>query len=103
MKYLKEYIDWEDWDEEDKQPIGNELFTQFLIDNDIYDKWLEYTLSFKGLKSVDDINYLIKEFKLKNSDIFTLGFAWRHTSEGYGYWRKLNKKWLKLCKIARYR
>jgi DNA-binding transcriptional MocR family regulator len=91
MKYIKEYknIDWDFDEEESDVPDkfkGHEDFYDFLVDNGVLDKWINNL----RIKNVHDfLNNNINRY------YFDLAFFWKDTEEGFIFWHKINRKWLK--------
>jgi hypothetical protein len=94
MKYIKEYkdIEWE-FDEEESDVIdefkGHKDFYDFLVDNDILDKWINNLRKQTNKKIHEFLNYHIDKY------YFGLAFFWINTEEGHDFWNKINRKWLK--------
>jgi len=109
MKYIHTYkesiiFDEDDWDWEEEDPtevVGNEKFTQFLQDKNIYD---EYVKSVKRcnhdrkiLNSIEDINNYIHQ-KL-NFDEYTYGAIDKTIDYSCAYdtfgikWSPYNRQW----------
>jgi len=102
MKYIKlfEKIDWEDWEYEEKDPdnktIGNEHFTQFLIDNDAYDEFVMDIYKRHSTETIEEINKLIKtryQDKGRNmSEIIDDLLDWENTGR-WKFWETLHYRW----------
>lgn len=131
MKYIKEYknylnedidirfnesidkfIDWEFDDEEiSHEIIGNQYFTDFLIDNDVYDLYIDSIkkCNHDGVKlnTIEDINNYIK-LKSKNRDGTLVGIIdktiyYDSAKARFGVnWGSYNISWNKLCYNKKY-
>jgi len=113
MRYLKLYenFDWsdEDFDYEDESPveiIGNQYFTDFLVERDLYDKFVESVKKCNHekvlLSSIKDINYLIRNRNGLYQVIDNLihwGCAFNLTKVD---WEPINRDWNSLCYNKRY-
>jgi hypothetical protein len=87
MKYIKEYkdIEWEFDEEETNVPVefkGHEDFYDFLVNNDILDKWINNFYQYK--KEIYDF--------LNNISMYA--FNWSDTKEGHDFWEKIYNKWI---------
>ena len=97
MKYIKEYkeIDFDDWDEEEDtisdEFRGHKKFYNFLVDNDILDKWLyNFEHDYRNQEGVRTI----RKFLLNNSENYLNNcFNWEGTEERHAYWERFNTKW----------
>jgi hypothetical protein len=83
-------INWNDWNIEEKDDIvifNDEIFSNFLKDNNAYDKFIynleHYSFSKIKFDKLDNIK------KLDYLDVF----YWKNTKEGVGYWDNLNDEW----------
>jgi len=107
MKYLKLYenFDWsdEDFDIEDESAleiIGNQYFTDFLIDRDLYDKFVESAIicHHKRYKihSIKEINDIIQSHGLLHiiNRIINWEYAYDLTTVK---WEPINREWNELC------
>jgi hypothetical protein len=103
MKYIKEYkdIEWEFDEEETNVPDefeGHEDFYNFLVNNDILDKWInnfEKAVTWRNKEEIHDFLNIIDK-----SYYFDLAFFWKDTEEGHDFWNKINKKWCKLKMVC---
>jgi len=91
MKYLLEYnnIDFEDWDDEEYEytdPLEDDKFVKFLIDNNIYDRFIYNIKNDKGYLSQNDEH-------LNRSQYISYTFGWGDSKEGYKFWLGINHKW----------
>jgi hypothetical protein len=102
MKYIKEYknIDW-DFDKEEERNIpvefkGHEDFYDFLVDNDILDKWINnFEKDVSWRKDVIWRNKKeIHDFLNNNINYIDHAFNWSDTEEGYDFWIKIYNKWI---------
>ena len=97
MRYLKEYkdIDWDDWDEEEVEPISNmfkgyEKFYNFLDTHDIVEKF-KNELYIQNKITID--KYLKRYVKSFNYEIINYAFTWDNTSDGKSYWSDIDNEW----------
>lgn len=116
MKFIKYFEDkdvWEEyWEEDDdKNIIFNKEFTDFLIDNNAYDKFI-YTITQQQLKvkgksnmallNVEEVNKIVKKIIGNRSSAFIIYFTIIKPSRNKSvitiYWNNLHKKWYKLWK-----
>jgi hypothetical protein len=90
MNEYKDLIFEEDWIEEEKKNIiYNKRFTNFLIENNIYDKYIYNVKHHIIIEYSDNTlgNHLIID-----------AFNWQKTPEGELFWYNIHKKWLNKIK-----
>jgi hypothetical protein len=99
MKYIKKFesIDWNYIDEEkpDIMPEfkDNEDFYNFLVENDVLDKFIDHYNKYK-FKKISLKKYLKNKKKLNLIyNLIDYSFNWTITPEGHKFWSKLNDKW----------
>jgi len=100
MKYIREYIDWDNEDfeiEEDDPTIPNEFsrcekFYVFLKKNKIVDIFKNEFHKFNN-KTIDE--YLNRDFNDDTEYIHLINysFTWDETQQGDAYWREIDGEW----------
>jgi hypothetical protein len=96
MRYIKKFesMEWNFIDEEKPYIVpefeGNEDFYNFLVDNDVLDKYIDNYNEYK-FKKISLKKYL-KNIDKKN--LIDNSFNWEITPEGHKFWSKLNDKWI---------
>jgi hypothetical protein len=113
MKYIKEYLDFNEIDDIDDNGgfddfDGHEDFRYFLEENDVLDKYVENFYNFEDTiwKEVYWIGYYYSkdDYTLhdfldelsKNgykSEYIHHAFEWRKTEEGHHFWENINDNW----------
>ena len=100
MKIYEQFEDEESWWEEEspyekihKPIIGTEKFTRFLIDYNIYDKFVFNVKKYMKIRcnkdvDIDEISIIVGE----NPKILNC-FIWNDTEEGYIFWKNIAKNW----------
>jgi hypothetical protein len=99
-KYLKKYIDFDNYEKENSNFLVlkdcPQDFINFLKNKNIYEKFINNLLSFnnqqkkenwkqcKFCKDVDKFFYILSSF------------YWHETEEGSDFWEDINNKWRKL-------
>jgi len=106
---IEEKIEWysdgefvDDDKEENVQIIGNEYLTQYMLDNDIYQDYIDEvsrqrrTLDMLSLDgNVDNINDYLIRYKIDLQYIFDCSFSWELAKRKD--WEHFNTEWSKLC------
>jgi len=109
-KYLKanESIDWDDWDTQEEPSVpeefeGHEDFYNFLVENDILDKFIYNYNNYKkniGIKGIKD--YLDERKKNGTYELNVSAFLWTPTKEGADFWYQMHNKWVKYLRNKTY-
>ena len=82
-------IDFNDFDieEQDNNLIYDKIFAEWLVNNNIYDKYLNnIMLSVDVLKDISRHKYI------------THMFIWDASHDGNDFWKKMNNKWIDYIK-----
>lgn len=66
-----------------------EQFKQFLVENDVLDKYIKYAYITRT-----ESRYKVSKYI---SQIIDWAFLWSDTDEGHRFWMELNIKWLDKC------
>ena len=69
-------------------------FIRFLKDNVIYQQYLTYCHSFQNNRYKRSFKKFLFAENRKYERAIINAFAWDLTSEGYGFWWEINKKWI---------
>jgi len=100
MKYIKKLnINFNNWDEIDNvlnEFIGHENFYNFLKDNNILDKYINYfNISYKWREINDDDSRNLNEFLNNWAPYYFIikSFLWKKTKEHHKFWFYINNKW----------
>ena len=94
-----EKIDWDDWDDEEIDPSipeefnGNELFYNFLVENDIYESYIN-NFKLANLYGSLYIKYFFDKVTVTRSNYICLSFVWKDFSDNN--WKILHDKWIML-------
>jgi len=107
MRYIKlfEDFDWsdKDFDYEDEYPveiIGNQYFTDFLVERDLYDKFVKSAIKCHHnsihISSIKDINDKIKKRSVRNVIFYIIHWACSEKLHEVN-WQLINNEWNKLC------
>jgi hypothetical protein len=108
MKYLMKHkyyifeknIEWDVWDTQEEPIVpkefkGHEDFYNFLVDNDVLDKYMEnYDEGISGLSLENFLNSAGRP-----TNYISWAFIWTETNSGHDFWNKLNTKWIEYLKV----
>jgi len=101
MMYMKEYIDFDDYDIEEKDavinsPLTDKEFVKFLKDNHIHDKFVYNYQRSIDKKKRNRYPYIeISDYcdMTNDLDYILSSFSWVDSHEGIGFWSGYNDKW----------
>jgi len=97
MKFLKLFENYEEleYEELDDDSMGDE-FTNFLIANDLYDKFIYNIKTFPSEEFLFDFSTIEKYYDdIEEGEEF-LNFDWEITPEGDKFWKSVYYQWRKV-------
>jgi hypothetical protein len=104
---LINFRDIDEFDSDNDMFIGHEMFYNFLVDNNILDKFLSNFnsklnrawLSYYGVNNLSDYFNFLDKIVYNNGNVhgvcwyyFSFPFDWSRTKEGFSFWEKYRDK-----------